>query len=783
MEARYLKTLEFNKIRGILTEETMTPMGFSLCEELNPFEDKEELLVAITQSYEGVVSLNYGHPPMAELGNVSNIISRASKGGILSGKELFTVLRSIQVSKELKVYYSRIKDLTPNIYSILKEIDDCKELKEAINISVADDGYILDTASQELKSIRKQIFRGEGDLKDKLDSLIRSPQKQKYLQDAIITQRNNRYCIPVKAEHKGQIPGIVHDYSASGATVFVEPSFAVEIANRVQGLKSKEAQEIEKILVNLTDLLNCFTEELVYINESIGKMDFILAKARMARKQRATRPTINDDGAIIIKQGRHPLIPHAEVVPMTLELGTDFNTLVITGPNTGGKTVTLKTVGLLTLMALSGLFVLGEEGCSFPMLEGVYADIGDEQSIEQSLSTFSSHMTNIVNIINKAQGKSLVLFDELGAGTDPIEGSALATAIMNLFKERKVLTVATTHYSQLKSYAYENEKVENASVEFDHETLKPTYKLLVGIPGKSNAFEISQRLGLNTDLIQKAKSMINEDTVRVDEMLKDLEEKRMLYERKLEEIQEDKRHFNIDKAKLDLKQRELNDKKEDIFKKAREESYKIIRLAKREGEELIKEIKKIQESVGSGNIDKDLQKVRDKMKSTSVAEEDTPRKTGNLTHKEIFVGMEVRLLDINQKANVLGLPDNDLRVLCQVGIMKIKTPLENLERVQGTNKVTYNKASLGSLASKGDDTKSSLDIRGQNVEEAIPEIDKFLDNCFVLGLNDITIVHGKGTGALRAGVRKYLKKHPHVKTIRFGDSGEGGLGASIVTLK
>ncbi|QNO15708.1 endonuclease MutS2 [Alkalicella caledoniensis] len=782
MEARYLKTLEFMKIKDILALETLTPMGKSLSEDLHPFQEQKELLDSINDTYEGVISLNYGSPPMTELGDITNTISRATKGGILTGKELYIVLRSIQVSKDLKVYFTKIRDLTPKLFAMLKEVDDCKELKESINISVSDEGHILDTASAELKSIRKQIFRGESDLKDKLDSFIRSPQKLKYLQEGIITQRNDRYCIPVKAEHKGQVPGIAHDYSASGATVFVEPNFAVEIANKVQEFKSKEKQEVERILINLTNLLSCFSEELKYINETIGRMDFILAKAKMARKQRATQPRINQDGVITIKKGRHPLIPDKEVVPMSLELGTDFNTLVITGPNTGGKTVTLKTVGLLTLMALSGLFVLGDEGCSFPILEGVYADIGDEQSIEQSLSTFSSHMTNIVNIINKAQKNSLVLFDELGAGTDPVEGSALATAIMNLFKERKVLTVATTHYSQLKSYAYENELVENASVEFDHQTLKPTYKLLVGIPGKSNAFEISQRLGLDTGLIQKAKEMISQDTIRVDEMLKDLEEKRMLYEKKLEELEQNQRLFSLERQTLDKKQAEVIGKKEEILRKAKEESYKIIRLAKREGEELIKDIRKIQESVGSGNIHRDLQKVRDKMKNTTM-EEEAPQKTGNLTNKDITVGMEVRLLDINQKATVLGLPDGDSKVLCQVGIMKIKTSLENLEKVQGTNKVTYNRATLRNIKNADDEVKNSLDIRGQNVEDAILEIDKFLDNSFVLGFKEVTIVHGKGTGALRTGVREYLRKHPHVKSTRFGGFSEGGDGASIVTLK
>ncbi len=782
MDIKHLKTLEYYKIVDMLEQKVLTAMGQKKCESLAPIKEKGLLLKELSYTHEGVIAYNYGNPPMTELNDILPALDRAVKGGILNGLELYNILRSIQVAKEGKVYFTKLKDLTPNIYQILKEMDDLKELKEQLVVSVADDGYILDTASTELKSIRKQIFKGESDLKDKLEGFIRSPQKLKYLQEGIITQRNGRYVVPVKTDAKGQVPGIVHDYSASGATVFVEPTFAVEIANRIQEFKVKEKQEIERILMALTAVVEAHSHQLKYINESLGDLDFILAKAKLARSQRATQPHINNEGYIRIKNGRHPLIPDGVVVPMSVELGKDFNTVVITGPNTGGKTVTLKTLGLLTLMALSGLFVLGDEGCSFPVLDGVYADIGDEQSIEQSLSTFSSHMTNIIKIIEKAQGNSLVLFDELGAGTDPVEGSALATSIMNLFKERKVLTVATTHYSQLKGFAYENEGVENASVEFDHKTLRPTYKLLVGIPGKSNAFEISKRLGLDDRVIESTKSLINQYTVRVDEILNDLEEKRMLYEKKLVEISAQEKKFASEVEKFKVKQNEFMEKREGMLAKAREEANKIIRLAKREGDDLIKEIRKIQTSTNQGELDRELQKVRDKMKNTHV-ENDSPQKTGNLGITDITVGMEVRLLDISQKATVLELPDEDKKVMCQVGIMKVKTPLENLEKIQGVNKVTYNKTSLRNLSSKGDDVKNSLDLRGQNVEDAILNIDKFLDDSFLVGLKEVTIIHGKGTGALRSGVRDYLRNHPHVKSLRFGDFNEGGDGASIVTLK
>lgn len=782
MDNRHLKTLEFNKIVDMLSQKAQTSMGEKKCLAIRPIMEKGDLLEQINYTYEGVIAFNYGSPPISELIDISSAISRADKGGILSGVELYAILRTLQVAKSLKVYFNKIKDLTPCIVELYKQMDDCLDLKEQLLISVTDNGYILDTASSELKSIRKQIFKSEADLREKLDSFVRSPQKVKHLQEGIITQRNGRYVVPVRSDAKGQVPGIVHDYSSTGSTIFIEPTFAVEIANRVQELRLKESQEIERILYSLTNEVTIYKEELLYINNLVGETDFILAKAKLARQLRATQPRINDDGIIIIKEGRHPLIPYEEVVPMSLELGKDFRTLVITGPNTGGKTVTLKTVGLLSLMAQSGLFVPANEGCSFPILEGVYADIGDEQSIEQSLSTFSSHMTNIVNIITKAQSKSLVLFDELGAGTDPIEGSALATSIMDLFKERGVLTIATTHYSQLKSYAYENQWVENASVEFDHQTLRPTYKLLVGIPGKSNAFEISKRLGLNEEIIHRAKSLISKDTIRVDEMIKDLEEKRMLYESKIKELEANERELKGLNQKFEQKQQQFVDKKEEMLQKAREEASKIIRLAKREGESLIKEIKQIQIEASNSNVDRELQRARERIKSTQgVQTKEQPK--GTLRVQDIKEGIEVKLIDINQTGTVLTLPDEDKQVLCQVGIMKVKTKIENLQIIKGVPKVSYNKGGFRTVTSKSENTSTSLDLRGQNVEEAILNIDKFLDNSFISGFKEVAIVHGKGTGALRNGVRDYLKRHPQVKNTRLGGYSEGGDGASIVTLK
>ncbi|SES76397.1 endonuclease MutS2 [Anaerobranca gottschalkii] len=782
MDKKYLQTLEFYKIVKMLENKALTPMGKEKCLGVFPEQDKDRLLELLNFTSEGVISYNYGNPPLVELKDISSSLYRAGKGGLLNGLELYEIQRTLQGAKELKIFFTKIKNLTPRINNLLQLMDECKELKSQLSISIGDNGTILDTASSELKAIRKQIFRSEGELKERLERFVKSPQNQKYLQEGLVTQRNDRYVVPVKVEHKGQVTGIVHDFSASGSTVYVEPSFAVEIANKIQELKIKEKQEIERILYNLTNLVSQNKGALEYINNLIGELDFILAKAKLAKELRGTEPVINDEGFIHIKEGRHPLIPFEEVVPITLELGKDFTTLVITGPNTGGKTVTLKTVGLLTLMAQSGMFVPAQEGSSFPILEGVYADIGDEQSIEQSLSTFSSHMTNIINIIENATTNSLVLFDELGAGTDPLEGSALATAILDFFKERGTLTVATTHYSQLKSYAYENSGVENASVEFDHLTLRPTYKLLIGIPGKSNAFEISKRLGLSEEIIHRAKELISKDTLKVDEMIKDLEEKRMFYEKKLKELELSVQQYNQKNSELQEKLEELSAKKETIIQKAKEEANKILRLAKREGESLIEELKQIHKEVEKGEVQRYLQEAREKMKNISPIKEESTLK-GNLTKEKIKVGMEVKLLDINQKGIVLELPDENNQVLCQVGIIKVKTALENLEGVPQSAKVSFNnKGGTKTVTSKGEHSSTTLDIRGQNVEEAILNIDKFLDSCFISGFKEVTIIHGKGTGALRAGVQQYLKKHPHVKSVRLGGYYDGGEGASIVTL-
>ncbi|WP_353892647.1 endonuclease MutS2 [Proteinivorax hydrogeniformans] len=787
MDYKHLKTLEYHKIVTMLTEKAMSEVGKSVSTKLKPINDLEQLKREITLTAEAVEVLKYGSAPLKELVDCTDYLKRADVGSSLKGKELRNIFMLLRCFKDIVNYLEKHQDITPFLYSMVKDLDRCKDLQENLFKCIDEDGSVKDEASSELKSIRRSIYKNHNTLREKLESYIRNPKNQKYLQEPIITQRNDRYVIPVNKDYKGQVPGIVHDLSASGQTLFVEPSYAVEIGNRLTELYKKEGYEIERILIQLSAEVAAESSNLEIINQLVGKIDFVFAKAKLAKVQKASLPIINTENLIKVNEGRHPLISDEEVVPMSVRLGADFTTLIITGPNTGGKTVTLKTVGLLTAMALSGMFVPAKEDSSFPLLDGIYADIGDEQSIEQSLSTFSSHMTNIVEITKKARENSLVLFDELGAGTDPIEGSALATCLLDLFRQRGLLTIATTHYSQLKTYAYENAGVENASVEFDSKTLRPTYRLLVGIPGKSNAFEISKRLGLSDEIVDKAKKVMGTQNTKVDNMIEDLEQKRMAYESKAKALERQKEEVERVKSKYINENEQLKQKRKNVLEKSKEEARDIVRQAKKESEQLVKEIRKLKRQgseMVQGDLDRKLTTYGQRLKKTIDKDLYSGEKEkGNVTADKIKKGEQVKLLDVNQKGTILSLPDSEGKVLCQVGIMKVKTPISNLQLLQSNQKPSTTVYTPGKGASAQSSAKNSLDLRGENVEEGILKVDKFLDEAFVAGLKEVTIIHGKGTGALREGITSYLKKHPHVDSTRFGGFKEGGQGASIVTLK
>ncbi|WP_350344410.1 endonuclease MutS2 [Proteinivorax tanatarense] len=788
MDYKHLETLEYDKVVRLLKDRAMTELGQSSCQLLVPMKSQQQLLKQLNMTAEAVETLKYEGVPLKEVRDCSQYFKRVEVGSVLKGEELKNILILLECLKDVTLYLREYQDMAPIMFEEVKEVNQCEELRKNLYFCIDDDGTVKDGASNDLKSIRRSINRNHNLLREKLENYIRNPKNQKYLQEAIITQRNDRYVVPVNKDYKGQVPGIVHDLSSTGQTLFVEPGFAVEIGNKLIELYKKEGHEIERILSKLSAEVGLEVPSLEIINQLIGDMDFVFAKAKLAKIQKATLPLINNENKIKINDGRHPLIDSEEVVPMSIEMGNEFNTVIVTGPNTGGKTVALKTVGLLTCMALSGLFVPAAHNSNFPILEGIYADIGDEQSIEQSLSTFSSHMTNIIDITNKAHNNSLVLFDELGAGTDPIEGSALATSLLDLFSKRNLLTIATTHYSQLKTYAYENNGVENASVEFDAKTLKPTYKLIVGIPGKSNALEISRRLGLSEDVVQKAKVIMGKENTKVDVMIQDLEEKRIAYENKLKAIEYKEREAEATKFEFNSKKEQLKMKEKKMMEKAKEEAREIIRQAKRESEQVVKEIRKLKQEGNQmlqGDLDRKLTRYKENLKKTVDKDVYAENKEkSDIIADNLKKGDEVKLLDVNQKGTVISLPDSEGQVQCQVGIMKVKTPVSNLQIVESNNNKNNNNIyTPGKGANVKTSAKKSLDLRGENVEEGILRVDKFLDEAFVAGLKEVSIIHGKGTGVLREGITNYLKKHPHVESIRLGGYKEGGQGASIVELK
>ena len=623
----------------------------------------------------------------------------------------------------------------------------------------------------------------QAQVKSRLEGFIRSPVYQKYLQDPIVTIRENRYVIPVKQEYRGQVPGIIHDQSASGATLFIEPMAVVEANNEVRRLQAAEKQEILRILSDLSSLVSAIADDLLISLEALGRLDLALAKARYSLKLNAWEPVMSPGSHLDIKKGRHPLL-EGEVVPITINLGRDFDTLVITGPNTGGKTVTLKTVGLLVLMAQSGLHVPADEGTVLGVFGGVFADIGDEQSIEQSLSTFSSHLKNIVSILQQAGRESLVLLDELGAGTDPAEGSALAQSILERLHAVGAKTVATTHYSELKNFAYANPRVENASVEFDAVTLRPTYRLLIGRPGRSNAFEIAARLGLEASLTDRARQFMSADQLKAAELMDELEKNRQEAQRDQEEAARLLEEARLIRDRQRLKEQELEERLEAMLAKSREEAGALVRSVRRESEEMIRELREKLSSDAARDREAGIRVARDLLSTMEGKVRARPRRLdpapGETPH-DLRPGEEVFIPRFNQKGFVVG-PPEDKQVQVQVGMIKVTVPMSDLRRVQQSGPAGGETQVAGIMAAKAREISTQLDLRGMMADEALDEVEKYLDDAGLAGLPKVYIVHGKGTGALRAAVQGYLKTHRRVKSFRFGEAGEGGMGCTVVEL-
>ncbi len=782
---RSLRVLEFTKIREQLSKLALTPSGAELCQSLVPYDDFDLVMNAQAETEEATVILSYiGGHPMASFTDVRHYLELCDKGATLSPKallEIATLLRAISAAKKALITE---RTNTPMLTEKASFLGFFGHLQQEISDAILSEDEIADKASPELYDIRRNMRKASDKVREKLNSMIRSATFQKYLQDPIVTMRNDRYVVPVKQEYRAQVPGLVHDQSSSGATLFIEPMTVVEINNELKQWEVKEKIEIERILQALSAQIAPHVEQLKDNFQLLTELDFAFAKGLLAREMRALQPKMNDKGIIRIKRGRHPLIDPAKVVPSDLWLGQDFTTLIITGPNTGGKTVTLKTVGLLTLMAQSGLQVPADLGTELSYFENVFADIGDEQSIEQSLSTFSSHMTNIVNIMNNVTSRDLALFDELGAGTDPTEGAALAQSILSTLLEIQARTLATTHYRELKAFALSTVGIENASVEFNVETLRPTYRLSIGVPGKSNAFEISRKLGLSEAIIHKSKALLSNEAVRFEDVIANAEYHRQIAEK--ERLLAEDAHKETQKLKdqAEKLRREMEDKRETAMKKAREDAKRIMENARRESEEVIAELKKMKKD-GMVTQDHQVAALRRRMEEglDSLSEGLAQKNPVTLTPpKDLNPGDLVDIVHLNQRGTVLQKPDSKGEVQLQAGILKLKAHISQLRLVneEQPKKKSVVKTHTSSLTRT---VPMEFDVRGLALDEALPEVDRYLDEAVMAGLNEVSIIHGKGTGILRTGIQQHLRKHGHVKSYRLGVYGEGETGVTVVTLK
>jgi DNA mismatch repair protein MutS2 len=775
-------TLEYDKILTILKQHLACEVGREFADKLRPAESLKdaETLQEQTDEADGVYSRT-GRTPITGFPDVRDLVGRMHAALFLSAKELLSIAQAMRASREAKEVL-QAGDADGLLCNMANRLTSHRSVEEEVARCILAEDEISDNASSELNRIRRQMKIVNERVREKLNGMLRSPTTQKYLQEPIITIRNGRYALPVKAEHRSQVPGLVHDQSSSGATLFVEPAAVVELGNEYKRLLSEEKNEIERILSGLTAMISPFADEIHNSIAMMGTLDVIFARAVMARDLRAVRPKLNDEGRIRIQKGRHPLISRESVVPVDIWLEETFRTLIITGPNTGGKTVTLKTVGLFTLMAMSGMFVPAEFGTELSTFDSVFADIGDEQSIEQSLSTFSSHMTNNVHILKEADERSLVLLDELGAGTDPIEGAALAQAILEDLYERHTLTVATTHYSEIKAFALMHPGMQNASMEFDIDKLCPTYRLFIGIPGRSNAFEISRRLGLNDDVIMRAQTFLQKKDVAFENVLTEAEQARRSAENDRDAAQSARWEAEKIRKELETRQQKLEDEKAQLRAKAREDARRMVQQTRQEMERLIAELRSIK-NIDQKQLERAVQKNRDKMRETEdkLYEQAVQRDAAGEAPKSVKPGERVLLITLGQEATVLKAPDAKGDVQVQAGVIKMNIPLRDLRAVRQETKVKQTSAKVSLSEERGD--AMQIDLRGKTIDEACMELDRFIDNAAMTGVTTFYAVHGKGTGALRAGVQSYLKSLPMVKSFRIGAYGEGDAGVTVVTLK
>lgn len=778
MQKKSLEVLEYPKILERLAKMARSSITKDKILKLMPSTDIDYLRDELekTAAMAKIISRN-GNIDIFGLYDFTEIIGYVRRNGILEPADLLKVLSLLRVSEYLKDYGKNIEDTY--LLDIFDRISTNEFLKDEIDRSIINEEEIADNASRELLNIRRSKARKESEIKNKLNSYVTSPRYEDALQDKVVSVRDGRYVVPIKTNKRAVINGIVHDKSASGNTLFIEPAAIVELNNQYKDLELKEEAEIRRILDRLSRFTEKFDQEILENQKLIGRIDFLQAKAKFGLENDYSIPRLNDQKIINIKEARHPLLP-GRVVPIDVAIGGDYTTLIITGPNTGGKTVSLKTVGLISLMAQTGLFIPAEEGSMLNVFDDIFLDIGDKQSIEMSLSTFSASLTNIVDILNKVTSNSLVLLDEIGSGTDPIEGAALAISILSHLTENEVMTFATTHYSELKYYAMENDRVMNASVEFDVETLSPTYKLEIGTPGKSNAFEISKRLGLSEKILTKAKSLIGEDTQNINKILEEIEDDKAEIEAKNRQIENYRREIQSIKDKLRNKSKELDKQKEEIIKKAEEKANQILDKANKESQAMLKEAKR-SKNANTSDIDRSLNKIRNKYKDSYIENESEGlrlKKSKDIPD-ELKEGDMVIVEGLGQEAQVIEAPDSKGNIKLQMGILKMDSNIKNVRKIKKDKQTEKNIEKVYSVK-KAMHISATLDLRGQRYDEAMRNVDKYLDDAMLAGLSQAKIIHGKGTGALIKGVSEILKTDKRVASYRFGDDKEGGYGVTIV---
>lgn len=785
MELSVCKTLEYPKIVALLASKAGSVMAKELAQDLMPTAERIEVERRLQETGEARdVLIAAASVPLGGIRDIRAALKRAEIGAMLEPHELLAIGSTLYAARRIKNFFAEYSKPLPILEITAADITILRNLENVIENTITEQGQVRDDASMELSRLRREIRTAQSRVKEKIEGILHSGEYQKYFQDVLVTVRGDRYVIPIKQEYRHQFPGIVHDQSASGSTVFIEPMAVVQLNNDMKQAMAAEKNEIERILTQVSGQVAAMVEPLRTNCSALAQLDFAFAKARLSLDMDAEKPIVNQKGHVRLIGAKHPLIPKDVVVPIDVHIGKDFTTLLITGPNTGGKTVSLKTVGLFALMIQAGLFIPAKATSEMPLFHNIFADIGDEQSIEQSLSTFSGHMTNLVRILRHVTANDLVLIDEIGSGTDPGEGAALAMAILEYLHDLGARTIATTHYSELKTFAYARQGVENASVEFDIETLRPTYRLLIGVPGSSNAFNISRRLGLSQPIINRAKELLDEDHAEFEKVLAALDDKQREYAKRSAEIQVLEREVTALREQLTREKEQLDTKKRDIVAKAQEQAGLLIRQARRDAESVITELK-AQFSVNSererqtaiSGVRKKLQQGMANLYTDDgeeAANEDIPQAS------QLEVGMTVFVTTLKQKGTVLAVGRDEISV--QLGIMKVNVPLIHCRIIDEPLKAAKVTAKREINIAKVQQISREIDIRGTTVAEAEELLNKYIDDAILAGLSDVRIIHGKGTGALRKGIRSYLMEHPHIKDARFGDMNEGGDGVTVAQL-